>query len=483
MSEQTNSLAAGFPGDLLVELGRGSGRIGDSLEGELRTAIQQGRLLPGTRLPPSRILAAELGVSRSVVVGAYGNLVSDGYLEARQGSGTRVSGRARAPAERGRRVRQHWFLGGHAVPGGRAISLSGGLPDPALFPRAQWSRHYRAALAEVPDRVLTYPDVIGTSTLRRELAGYLGRVRGASAREHELQVCTGYTQGLTLLCRALVRSGARRIAMEDPCFALHRESAALTGLDVIPVPVDDDGIDVEALAAGPSVAAAVVAPAHSYPRGATMSADRRRQLLEWGEESGALVIEDDYDSEFRYDRRPIAALQGLAPDRVAYIGGVSKTLSPALRLGWLALPADLGEAVEYEKRCDDLGSPLLDQLALARFIASGDYARHLRRVRPIYRERRNETIAALDELLPDATWRGEAAGLHLHVELPPGVAEDAVIEAASRRGLIIERGAQHWRDPATAPPSVVLGYGALPAATIHRGIGWLADAIREARPG
>ena len=480
VTEQTNPADGsgnGFPADLLVELRAGPGPIGERLERELRGAIQRGRLLPGTRLPPTRVLSAELRISRSVVVGAYGNLAIDGYLVARRGSGTVVAPGAGSPSAAVPRRRPHWFLGERGGRRATGVSLSGGLPDPALFPRARWLRHYRAALTEVPDRILTYPDVMGARALRRELAAYLARVRGLAVAEDDLLVCTGYTQGLTLICRALARAGATRIAMEDPCFALHRESAGLTGLRVVPVPVDDDGLDVSALAAAGDVAAVVAAPAHSYPLGATMSAERRRELLAWSTRTGAVIVEDDYDSEFRYDRAPIGALQGLAPDRVAYIGGVSKTLSPALRLGWLAVPPDLAEAVEYEKRCDDLGSPLLDQLALARMIAGGDFARHLRRVRPIYRERRDETIAALDELLPGARWRGEAAGLHLYVELPPGLSEQEVLDRAAERGLDLEAGAWHWHDSGAAAPSIVLGYGAAPPARIRRGVALLAEAV------
>ena len=328
--EQTNSLNAelGFPPDLLVSLDRSSGRgLREQLEGELRRAVRAGRLAIGTALPPSRVLARELGVARSVVVDAYGQLAAEGYLEARQGSGTRV---ARDPPEGvtgdgGPRRRPE--------PGPR---LLGGLPDPASFPRRQWQRHYRAAIGALSTSSLPYPDPRGERTLRAALAAYLGRVRAVVTARH-VQVCGGFTQGLALVCRALRAQGARRLAVEDPCFSYHRELIANAGLEPVPVAVDANGIDVRALAAS-DVAAVLVAPAHSYPTGAVLAPQRRVELSEWARATDALIIEDDYDAEFRYDRAPIGALQGLRPERIVYGGSVSKTLSPILRVGWLAGP-------------------------------------------------------------------------------------------------------------------------------------------------
>jgi GntR family transcriptional regulator/MocR family aminotransferase len=296
----------------------------------------------------------------------------------------------------------------------------------------------------------------------------------ATAPERML-VCAGFTQGLTLVCRALHRAGARRIAIEDPCFGLHRKAIAMTGLEPVPIAVDERGLDPAALPGG-DVAAVLVAPAHSYPTGGTLDPDRRCELVGWARRNDALIIEDDYDAEFRYDRLPIGALQGLAPERVVYIGSASKTVSPALRLGWLAAPEGLMRDVEREKRFDDMGSGLLEQLAFARFVDSGDLSRFLRRVRPIYRGRRDATIAALGELLPEARWRGAAAGLHLYVELPPGVDERELAVAGHERGVLIEDAAWHWARRAAAPPSIVLGYGSLSEPAIHRGIAIVAAA-------
>ena len=486
--EQANRPAEGFASDLLVDLRAADGRgLRERLEHGLRSAIQRGRLAPGTLLPPSRVLAAELGISRSVVVEAYANLGADGYVEARQGAGTRVRRDARdepPPPHREQprydaaryfaRPRDSW------LPGAPPTRLLGGLPDPALFPRAQWLRHYRAALADVPDRQLTYPPALGTGTLRRALSAYLGRVRGVATAPDRILVCGGFTQGLTLICRALGRAGARSVAVEEPCFSLHREAIALTGLEPVPVATDEHGIDPAQLE-GLDVAAVLVAPAHAYPTGATLDVRRRRALVAWAVRNDALIVEDDYDAEFRYDRLPLGALQGLAPDRVVYVGCASKTLSPALRLGWVAAPPDLVDALEREKRFDDMGTGLLEQLAFARFVDRGDFSRHLRRVRPIYRARRDAAIAALAEHLPEATWRGAAAGLHLHVTLPLDVDEKALAHAAFERGVLVEDARWHWADGTGVPPSLVLGYGSVAEAAIGRAIATLAGVVEELR--
>ena len=298
-------------------------------------------------LPPTRVLAAELGIARSVVVEAYANLAADGYLEARQGSGTRVRPEIHpdAPPQRRRShvdATEFARRPRRAAPLGSArIRLLGGLPDPALFPRAQWARHYRAALSELPDRELTYPSARGAEPLRAALARYLGRVRGVATVPERLLICSGFTQGLTLVCRALRRGGARRVAVEDPCFGLHREAIAMTGLEPVPVAVDARGLDPSRTdrprrrrRAGRACA---LLPDRRHARRATGAASSSpgRGVAD------ALIIEDDYDAEFRYGRAPIGALQGLAPDHVVYIGSASKTFSPALRLGWLAAPADL----------------------------------------------------------------------------------------------------------------------------------------------
>ena len=474
----------GFPSDLLVDLRRSNGRgLREQLEHGLRSAIQDGRLAPGSALPASRVLAAELAISRSAVTEAYGNLQAAGYLEARRGAGTRVRHDARRPAAPAAAPGRPLDLAGFFTrpretlrrPDG-PLRLLGGLPDPALFPRERWGRHYRAALAEAPDADVTYPDVFGATALRTALDAYLGRVRGVDTVPERLLVCAGITQGLTLTCRALGRAGVRRIAVEDPCFAVHRRAIAMTGLEPVPIPSGEHGLDPDLLDEA-NVGAVVVTPAHSYPAGGTLTPARRHALLDWARRRDAVIVEDDYDAELRYDRTPIGALQGHAPDRVVYLGSASKTVSPALRLGWLAAPAGLVDAIADEKHVDDMGSTLFEQLAFARFLAAGDFTRHLRRIRPVYRARRDATARAVAELLPDARPRGADAGLHLFVALPEAIDERAAAAAALERGLLVETGARHWADRARGEPSIVLGYGALTEPAIPRVIAALAEAV------
>lgn len=472
--EQTNPGGGEFPGDLLVDLHVADGQsLRARLEHGIRTAIQQGRLVGGTRLPPSRTLAAELRVSRSVVVEAYRNLEENGYLEARQGSGTRVRLDA---AEDVRNSTTPTTLPASRPAPRFTIRLIGGLPSPTLFPRAQWLRHYRAALTGIPDRHLTYPGARGATALRAALAGYLGRVRGVATTRDRLVITGGVTQGITLVCRALRRAGAHRVAVEDPCYGPHRAAIALTGLTPVPVPVDAGGLCLERLE-DLDVDAVLVAPAHSYPSGAILDAGRRHGLIAWAARRDALIIEDDYDAEFRYDRTPAGALQGLAPERVIYIGSASKTVSPALRLGWVAAPTDRYDAIVDEKYLDDMGSPLLEQLAFARFVERGDFARYLRRVRPIYHARRNATIDALAEHLPEAGWQGADAGLHLYVLLPDDVDERSLVQRVAERGVALEHAAQNWAAPEEAPPSLIIGYGAPTESSIRKGIEVIAQEM------
>ena len=477
---QTNRASDGFPSDLLLP--RYQAAVGGKalqLTQDLRDAILSGRLVPGAPLPPTRVLAAELGISRSVVVRAYNDLVADGYIEARQGAGTRVR---TAPGDRqieGRMPRSTRLDAiTPLVQTPAPLRLLGGLPDPHLFARTAWMRHYRAALAAVPDAELGYPDHRGADELRGALGAYLGRVRGLATDRDHILVCAGVTQGLTLTCRALRRAGARQIAVEEPCFGAYRDAVAMTGLRTVPIAVDTDGLDVERLA-DHDIAAVLLAPAHSFPTGATLHPDRRRAILAWAQQADTLIIEDDYDAELRYDRTPIGALQGHAPERVVYLGSSSKTLTPALRLGWIAAPSRLVAALDHEKRVDDMGSSLIDQLTFARYLATGDFARHLRRVRPIYRRRRDATIEALAHFVPDASWRGDAAGLHLYVELPDDVDVRALTAAAYRRGVLLEDAAVHWASPANTPPALVLGYGTLADPTVA--IAHLSKAIRDVR--
>ncbi len=478
MSSQSTRAGGEFPADLLVELDRSRPRgLRAQLERGLRQAIARGSLPPGTVLPPSRVLAGELVVSRSLVVGAYEQLVIEGYLEARQGSGTQVRalpGISGTPGAAASGNALYW-----PVPVGRDGAIPGsGLPDLALFPRDEWLRHYRDVLRELPDSALTYPPPRGVRELRTALTAYLGRVRGVRTSPDQIVVCGGFSQGLVLVCRALRRRGVTRIAVEDPCFVFHRTLIASAGLEAVPVPVDDQGIQASRLA-GLDVGAVLLSPAHSYPSGVVLSADRRVELLNWARAADAFVIEDDYDAELRYDRLPIGALQGLDPERVVYGGTVSKVLSPALRLGWLVVPRQFIEDVISAKFLDDFASEALGQLALARFIDSGSLARHLRRVRPVYRSRRDRLLAELDAHLPQLQPSGEAAGLHLLLRLPAGLDPDTVSEAAADHGIQLEQTAGHWADRDKAPSALLIGYGALRESTLAQGIEALGKDLHD----
>jgi GntR family transcriptional regulator/MocR family aminotransferase len=467
-SEQTNSSEPGFPSDLLVALDR-SGRRGLSaqLQQQLRSAIQQGRLPAGTVLPPTRTLAHELGIARSVVVSAYEHLATDGYLSGRQGSGTQVMPLVQTSAGTTSTTSEPVA----------DVRLLGGLPDPALFPRTEWLRHYRAALNEVPNHQLGYPGPLGALQLREALTNYVARVRGVATNPDRMVITSGITQAVVLVARALRACGVDAVAMEDPCFGLHRQAVINSGLRVVPIPVDDDGLDVAKLLAH-NVRAVLVAPAHSYPTGTVLSAERRTALIKWAYDNDGLIIEDDYDAEFRYDRAPIGALQGLAPQRVAYAGCASKTLTPALRLGWLAVPDWLVDKVVRQKLLDDMGNTMLEQLALARFVESGGFARHLRRVRPVYRRRRDAALTAVAMSLPDAIPTGVAAGLHMYVQLPASCNEVGLVDAARNRGVLVEGASWNWSAPSEAPPALVIGYGAIAEPAIRNGLAVLGSLCR-----
>ena len=469
ISTQTNTA---FPADLLVELDRSRPRgLRTQLEHGLRQAITRGSLPPGTVLPPSRVLAAELDVSRSLVVGSYEQLTIEGYLEARQGSGTRVRAQGAGGSQDAAVPEPAPYWPVPVGPDGR--TSSGGLPDPALFPRSQWLRHYRDVLWGLPGDGLLYPPPRGVHELRTALTAYLGRVRGVRARPEQIVVCGGFSQGLALICRALRRRGVTRIAVEDPCFRLHRTLITTAGLEPVPVPVDEQGMLTSRLG-GLDVGAVLLSPAHSYPSGVVLSADRRVELLDWARAADAFVIEDDYDAELRYDRLPIGSLQGLDPERVIYGGTVSKVLSPALRLGWLVAPPELTSEIILAKFLEDFSAEALGQLTLARFIDSGGFARHLRRVRPIYRARRDRVLAVLGAHLPEVEPSGEAAGLHLLLRLPEGRDPDQVAALAAKHDVQLENATWHWADRCAAPPALLLGYGAQREHALAHGIEALA---------
>jgi GntR family transcriptional regulator/MocR family aminotransferase len=442
------------------------------LEARLRDSIRSGRLRPGVRLPSSRALGAELGVSRRLVVEAYEQLAAEGYVVSAQGSGTRV-----APAV-SRAVSPRTAAAPR--PPAAAIDLFPGAPDLSLFPRRAWGRAQRRALAELPDARLGYGEFSGTEELRDALAEHLGRVRAAAVEPGDVVVTAGYQQGLRIFCHLLKGRGARRVAIEDPGYPVAAWTIESEGLELVPVRVDDDGLDVEALAAA-DPDAVVVTPAHSLPAGAVLAAERRLALVEWARGRGALVLEDDYDAELRYDRRgPAGTLQGLAPEVVVLAGSVSKTLAPALRLGWLCLPGEAVAAAAIARGMLDGGGPRLEELALADLIASGAFDRHVRAARAHYREKRGALLEAIGAAMPGARVRGIAAGLHVLLELPEGVEEAAVVENAVAAGVRVQ-GLRDFTRAHRGPPALVLGYGLPTVRELREAVDVIADACAAAR--
>ena len=382
---------------------------GRTLQAALREAIRSGRLARGTRLPSSRELAADLGVSRGLVTEAYEQLTAEGYLRSGRGAGTWVGAAVRARPPRARDLAPR-------SPGARADFVPG-TPDLSLFPRAAWAAAQRGVLAELPHQALGYPDPRGLPRLRTALAELLVRRRGVVADPERIVVVSGVAQATTLLGFVLHARGARVVGVEDPGSPEHGTLYGAAGLGTVPLPLDAEGLAVGPLRAS-GVRAVVTTPAHQFPSGIAYSARRRAELLDWARAVDGLIVEDDYDGDFRYDRAPVGALQGLDPERVAYTGSVSKSLAPGLRLGWLLVPASLAEEVVERKRTMDLGHPALDQALFARFVERGDYDRQLRRCQRAYRERRDALVAALAEYFPGAEVSGIAAGLHVIVVLP-----------------------------------------------------------------
>ncbi|MEU9478777.1 PLP-dependent aminotransferase family protein [Streptomyces sp. NPDC048191] len=475
------------------------------LAGRLRQAIADGSLAVGSRLPPTRVLAAELRVSRGVITEAYRRLAEDGHLQGRRRGGTVVvaapvgppragSGRGAAAAGGSPKPPGHAALGrSSARPAGAAgtpgtgpygpsvavspapssraprtppsrtrippspraplpprstasatpfsdapgadvfdalreapavVDFTPGRPDLATFPRTAWLRAERAVLAELSAEQLGYGDPRGAPALRRAVADWLARMRGVRVDPDEVLIVAGTAQALTLLHQVLRADGIDAVAVEDPGSLGGRQHLRNGGLATPPVPVDEDGVRVDALRAS-GARAVLLTPAHQFPTGVVTSGERRRELLAWAREGG-LILEDDYDAEHRYDRPPVPALRALLADRVCYMGSVSKLLAPALRTGWLVAPKRYRTALVDAKRFNDLGNAVLPQLVLARLMESGGLERQLRLLRRRHRDRRDAMIAALAEQLPGGTVHGAAAGLHLTVTYAADVPDTAL---------------------------------------------------------
>ena len=417
----------------------------------IRAAIRDGRLRPGDALPASRNLAADLGMSRWVVTEAYQQLAAEGYLAARAGSATRVAAAATRSAHPSS---LHEDASSDALPAA-AIDLRPGLPDLAAFPRAAWSRAYAAVVRTLEPGQWRYPDPRGVAALRATVADYLRRVRGVDADPDRVVITGGTADAMRHLSRLLLATGKTRLTVEDPGWPALTATAVSEGLSVEQVPVDDEGMVVDALPA--NCAAVLVTPAHQFPTGVALSAARRTQLLHWAADTRAVIIEDDYDAEFRYDRRPIGALAGLDPDRVIYLGSVSKTLAPALRLGWLVAPPPLLQPLSQAFAGSSRSA--LEQQALARFIARGDYDRHLRRMRRLYEDRRDALLAGVQRTLPSLDVAGVAAGLHLLIRLPNRVAETHAVDRLRDHGIWTTPLSRYQHRPTDA--GIVVGFARL----------------------
>jgi GntR family transcriptional regulator/MocR family aminotransferase len=491
----------------------------DWLADAVRVAILDGRLQAGALLPATRVLAGDLGISRGVTVEAYQRLADEGLVSGRPGAGTRVLGtsgrrsapaRSRAPgppdrsqeAERaGSRKRPAAFAGQQPVPTGRRerpdaagmaaqregidpallperwraraeLDLSPGVPDLSGFPRAAWLRAERAVLEQASTADLGYGDPRGSAQLRAELTSWLARTRGLRAEPDDIIIVTGVAQALALLAQRLAaheparwatghgpaRRAATEVGVEDPGSRGSRDELAYWGLRPVPVPVDEHGLQVDALART-GVRAVSLTPAHQFPTGVVLAPQRRRELLDWAAATDALIIEDDYDAEYRYDRAPVPALQASAPGYVAYAGSTSKTLAPGMRLGWLIPPPRLHAELVEAKRASDLGSPALPQLVLAQLIATGELEQHIRTVRKRQRSRRDALLGALAEQLPQACVQGIAAGLHLLITFPElaGRIEDTELaERILRAGVLVHPLSWHRQRPGV--PGIILGY-------------------------
>jgi GntR family transcriptional regulator/MocR family aminotransferase len=428
--------------DLHVELD-GSARR-DSLERALREAIRTGRLAPGSTLPATRTLAHELGLARGTVSAAYDQLVAEGFLQARTGSGTIVAplgavGTHTSPVTSGQTPPRY--------------DLRPGNPDVTMFPVNQWLRSARRALARAPMTSYGYGDPKGSLVLRTALAEYLGRARGVLASPAHIVITSGYVQALALLADVL----GGPVGMEDPGLAFHRTVVLRRKRKVVPIPVDERGARFDSVPA--SVRAIVLTPAHQFPTGVTLHPERRHAATRWARSAKGLLIEDDYDGEFRYDRQPVGALQGMAPDLVIYVGTASKTLGPALRLAWVVLPPRLVEPFTEAKRHNDSHTETLGQLTLADMITSHAYDRHVRSCRLRYRHRRDLLVARLGGLeLPSAhELLGISAGQHALIRLTGP--ESVVHERAALHGLALGDYASHWHNPGAGPPGIIVGYG------------------------
>ncbi|GAA4493770.1 PLP-dependent aminotransferase family protein [Actinoallomurus oryzae] len=517
--DRTERGGSGLDLHLDLRLEPAEGGVGRALERALREAVGSGRLPAGTRLPGSRGLAADLGLSRGTVVQVYTQLIAEGWLTGTPGSGTRVAGLPAGPGEppAGRRpwprarlgvrdasgaggrspggrdaldhggpgagsppddqVRPGTVLGGHEpMPHQGWADLRPGRPDLSSFPRALWAASVRRAAAAADPGLFDYGELAGVPALRAAVAGYVSRTRGVRVTARTVVVTAGFSHGLALLARTFARLGVRRAGIEDPCLARHRRLLEVAGLETVPLAVDADGADPAALDGG--VGAVLLTPAHQHPRGAVLAPGRRTAFVDWARRNGAYVIEDDYDGEFRYDQRPVGALQALAPDRVVYGGTTSKALAPGTRIGWLVVPEELRGPLLDTIEHTAATVPVIDQLALADLIGRGDYDRHIRRLRLAYRRRRTELAERLAAVTPTPL-EGISAGLHALLPVASVERERALVTAGVRAGVLTHglQSSDEWHTTETRTAALILGYATSPPHAWHRTLDLLTELI------
>nr|WP_192756247.1 PLP-dependent aminotransferase family protein [Actinopolymorpha pittospori] len=454
MPDSWVNLAERLGSDLHLELA-GPGSRRSVLIRALRNAVRDGRLAPGTRLPPYRSLAADLGLARNTVADAYAELVAEGWLLSRQGSGTRVAPRAE-PVQLPRVPKKT-----PARPAMPAHNLRQGQPDVASFPRSAWLAAARRALNAAPNEAFGPGDPQGRPELRRALADYLARARGVRTTPDRIVVCSGFAHALRLLFGGRVLRGP--LAVESYGLPFHRSVLEAASVRTVPITLDEHGARTSELGTLKGVRAALLTPAHQFPTGGPLHPERRVIAVDWARTCGGLILEDDYDGEFRYDREPVGAVQGLDPERVVYIGSISKSLSPALRLGWMVLPERLLTPALTAKGEREAWASVTDQLTLADFIDSGNYDRHIRRMRQRYRSRRDRLLATLAAQAPHIAPTGIAAGLHAVLHLPPGT-ERSAVKAAAWQSIALD-GLADFRHPAATMPGhdgLVVGYATPP---------------------
>ncbi|CAJ1578657.1 PLP-dependent aminotransferase family protein [[Mycobacterium] wendilense] len=473
MSSWANTGARDLHLDLRESITPGSRGVRDVLLGALRDAVRSGRLSAGTVLPPSRTLAADLGLSRNTVADAYAELIAEGWLASRQGAGTWVVSPARPSVPARPR-------GTRATP---THNLMPGSPDVSAFPRAAWLSSARRALNTAPTEALRMGDPRGRPELREALAEYLSRTRGVHVGADNVVICAGTRHAVELAARVFGPAGP--IAVEAYGLFLFRDCITAAGARTVPVGIDDMGAAVEELD-DLDVPAMLVTPAHHYPHGVPLHPSRRTALVRWAQRTDSYLLEDDYDGEFRYDRQPVGALQSLDPQRVLYLGSPSKSLSPVLRLGWMVVPTDLLDRVLAVAGGQQWYVDAIAQLTMAEFIRNGHYDKHIRRQRAKYRRRRDELVHRLRHLTPGIEISGVPAGLHLLLKLPAGT-ERAVLQRAGDAGVALE-GLSRARHPQAGPQvprpdGVVVNFGTLADHAFGAAVDALVEVLTAALHG